>query len=143
MGRIGKRVRIPCGRATVMIVAKERRCKARRPAIDALQPVERLAQGCSGRTGAEAFIKVPPIACSFFRGEQWIGGTFCSARAGATPDRLILAGVIVTTFLSSAIVFVTTLMDATRIRSCERAEMSFGVLCRKPYCLKIGRKKLF
>lgn len=38
-------------------------------------------------------------------------------RAGATPDRLILAGVIVTTFLSSVIVFVTTLMDATRIRS--------------------------
>ena len=38
-------------------------------------------------------------------------------RAGATPERLILSGVIVTTFLSSAIVFVTTLMDATRIRS--------------------------
>lgn len=38
-------------------------------------------------------------------------------RAGASPERLILAGVIVTTFLSSAIVFVTTLMDATRIRS--------------------------
>jgi len=38
-------------------------------------------------------------------------------RAGATPERLILAGVIVTTFLSSVIVFVTTLMDATRIRS--------------------------
>lgn len=38
-------------------------------------------------------------------------------RAGATPERLILGGVIVTTFLSSAIVFVTTLMDATRIRS--------------------------
>src|SRR4030095_17215654 len=38
-------------------------------------------------------------------------------RAGATPDRLILAGVIVTTFLSSAIVFLTHLMDATRIRS--------------------------
>jgi len=36
---------------------------------------------------------------------------------GATPERLILAGVIVTTFLSSAIVFVTTMMDATRIRS--------------------------
>lgn len=36
---------------------------------------------------------------------------------GASPARLILAGVIVTTFLSSAIVFVTTLMDATRIRS--------------------------
>lgn len=38
-------------------------------------------------------------------------------RAGATPERLVLAGVIVTTFLSSVIVFVTTLMDATRIRS--------------------------
>ena len=38
-------------------------------------------------------------------------------RVGATPERLILAGVIVTTFLSSVIVFVTTLMDATRIRS--------------------------
>ena len=38
-------------------------------------------------------------------------------RAGATPERLILSGVIVTTFLSSAIVFVTTLMDATRIRA--------------------------
>jgi len=38
-------------------------------------------------------------------------------RAGATPERLILAGVIVTTFLSSVIVFVTVMMDATRIRS--------------------------
>lgn len=38
-------------------------------------------------------------------------------RAGATPERLVLAGVIVTTFLSSVIVFVTTLMDITRIRS--------------------------
>lgn len=38
-------------------------------------------------------------------------------RAGATSERLILAGVIVTTFLSSAIVFITNLMDATRIRS--------------------------
>lgn len=38
-------------------------------------------------------------------------------KAGATPERLILAGVIVTTFLSSVIVFITTLMDATRIRS--------------------------
>jgi iron complex transport system permease protein len=38
-------------------------------------------------------------------------------RAGASPERLILAGVIVTTFLSSVIVFITTLMDATRIRS--------------------------
>jgi iron complex transport system permease protein len=38
-------------------------------------------------------------------------------KTGATPERLVLAGVIVTTFLSSLIVFVTTLMDATRIRS--------------------------
>ncbi len=38
-------------------------------------------------------------------------------RTGASPERLILAGVIVTTFLSSAIVFITTLMDATRVRS--------------------------
>ncbi|MEP6718168.1 MAG: iron ABC transporter permease [bacterium] len=38
-------------------------------------------------------------------------------RAGATAEKLILAGVIVTTFQSSAIVFITTLMDATRIRS--------------------------
>lgn len=38
-------------------------------------------------------------------------------RAGATPERLVLAGVIVTTFLSSVIVFVTTMMDVTRIRS--------------------------
>ncbi|HEY6803151.1 MAG TPA: iron ABC transporter permease [Pyrinomonadaceae bacterium] len=40
-----------------------------------------------------------------------------SGRVGASPERLILSGVIVTTFLSSVIVFVTTLMDATRIRS--------------------------
>src|SRR5206468_277285 len=38
-------------------------------------------------------------------------------RAGTTPERLILAGIIVTTFLSSGIVFLTALMDATRIRS--------------------------
>jgi iron complex transport system permease protein len=38
-------------------------------------------------------------------------------KVGASPERLILAGVIVTTLLSSVIVFVTTLMDATRIRS--------------------------
>ena len=40
-----------------------------------------------------------------------------AGRTGATPERLILSGVIVTTFLSSVIVFVTTLLDATRIRS--------------------------
>ena len=38
-------------------------------------------------------------------------------RTGASPEKLILAGVIVTTFLSSVIVFITALMDATRIRS--------------------------
>jgi len=38
-------------------------------------------------------------------------------RTGASPEKLILAGVIVTTFLSSAIVFITAMMDATRIRS--------------------------
>src|SRR5436190_3904720 len=38
-------------------------------------------------------------------------------RTGTTPERLILAGVIATTFLSSAIVFLTALMDATRIRT--------------------------
>lgn len=38
-------------------------------------------------------------------------------RTGATAERLILAGVIVTTFLSSAIVLITSLLDATRLRS--------------------------
>jgi ABC-type Fe3+-siderophore transport system permease subunit len=55
-----------------------------------------------------------------------VGGSLATAGAayqamlrnpGATPERLILAGVIVTTFLSSVIVFVTVMMDATRIRS--------------------------
>ncbi len=72
------------------------------------------------------------IALVFFGSSEWtrpllaftgaLAATFAvyrlaRGRAGATPERLILAGVIVTTFLSSAIVFVTTLMDATRIRS--------------------------
>lgn len=71
-------------------------------------------------------------ALVFFGAHEWsrpvmafagaLGATFvvyrlARGRAGATPERLILAGVIVTTFLSSAIVFITTLMDATRIRS--------------------------
>jgi iron complex transport system permease protein len=38
-------------------------------------------------------------------------------RSGATPERLILSGVIVTSLLSSLIVFATTLLDATRLRS--------------------------
>lgn len=72
------------------------------------------------------------IALVFFGANEWsrpvmafagaLAATFAvyqlaRGRAGATPERLILAGVIVTTFLSSAIVFITTLMDATRIRS--------------------------
>jgi iron complex transport system permease protein len=72
------------------------------------------------------------IALVFFGAFEWsrpvmafagaLGATFvvyrlARGRAGASPERLILAGVIVTTFLSSVIVFVTTLMDATRIRS--------------------------
>jgi len=72
------------------------------------------------------------VALVFFGTHEWsrpvlafggaIAATFlvyrlARGRAGATPERLILAGVIVTTFLSSAIVFITTVMDATRIRS--------------------------
>src|SRR5215831_480194 len=71
-------------------------------------------------------------ALVFFGAHEWsrpvmafagaIAATFlvyrlARGRAGTTPERLILAGVIVTTFLSSAIVFITTVMDATRIRS--------------------------
>ncbi len=66
-------------------------------------------------------------ALVFFGGYEWsrplmafagaLAATFvvyqlARGRAGATPERLILAGIIVTTFLSSAIVFITTLMDA-------------------------------
>lgn len=72
------------------------------------------------------------VALVFFGSREWSGPVMAFAgamiaslvvyqlargRAGATPERMILAGVIVTTFLSSAIVFITTLMDATRIRS--------------------------
>lgn len=72
------------------------------------------------------------IALVFFSASEWsrplmaftgaLAATYvvyrlAHGRAGASPERLILAGVIVTTFLSSVIVFVTTLMDATRIRS--------------------------
>ena len=72
------------------------------------------------------------VALVFFDANQWtrpmmafagaLGATFvvyrlARGRAGASPERLILAGVIVMTFQSSAIVFITTLMDATRIRS--------------------------
>ncbi|MCA1573472.1 MAG: iron ABC transporter permease [Acidobacteria bacterium] len=72
------------------------------------------------------------VALVFFGANEWtrpvmafagaLGATFlvyrlARGRAGASPERLILAGVIVTTFQSSVIVFITTLMDATRIRS--------------------------
>ena len=43
--------------------------------------------------------------------------TLARTRAGMTAERLILSGVIVTTFLSSAIVLITSLLDATRLRS--------------------------
>jgi len=39
------------------------------------------------------------------------------SRAGMNAERLILAGVIVTTFLSSVIILLTSLLDATRLRS--------------------------
>ncbi|MBV9242908.1 MAG: iron ABC transporter permease [Acidobacteria bacterium] len=39
------------------------------------------------------------------------------SRAGMSVERLVLAGVIVTTFLSSVIVMLTTLLDAARLRS--------------------------
>ena len=72
------------------------------------------------------------IALVFFGSHEWsrpvmaFAGALMSTfvvyrlargRAGASTEKLILAGVIVTTFLSSAIVFITTMMDATRIRS--------------------------
>ncbi len=39
------------------------------------------------------------------------------SRAGMSVERLILSGVIVTTFLSSIIILMTTLLDATKLRS--------------------------
>ncbi|MDQ4120161.1 MAG: iron ABC transporter permease [Acidobacteriota bacterium] len=39
------------------------------------------------------------------------------SRAGMNTERLVLAGVIVTTFLSSVIVLMTSLLDAARLRS--------------------------
>lgn len=42
---------------------------------------------------------------------------FARSRAGMNTERLVLSGVIVTTFLSSIIVLLTTLLDATRLRS--------------------------
>ena len=39
------------------------------------------------------------------------------SRAGMNVERLVLSGVIVTTFLSSVIVMLTTLLDAAKLRS--------------------------
>jgi iron complex transport system permease protein len=39
------------------------------------------------------------------------------SRAGMSVERLVLSGVIVTTFLSSVIIMLTTLLDASRLRS--------------------------
>ncbi len=39
------------------------------------------------------------------------------SKAGMNTERLVLAGVIVTTFLSSLIVLITSLLDATKLRS--------------------------
>lgn len=43
--------------------------------------------------------------------------TLAGSRAGMNAERLVLAGVIVTTFLSSMIVLITSLLDATRLRT--------------------------
>jgi iron complex transport system permease protein len=42
---------------------------------------------------------------------------FAGTRTGMNTERLVLSGVIVTTFLSSIIVLLTTLLDTTRLRS--------------------------
>jgi len=42
---------------------------------------------------------------------------FARTRMGMNTERLVLSGIIVTTFLSSIIVLLTTLLDATRLRS--------------------------
>jgi iron complex transport system permease protein len=42
---------------------------------------------------------------------------FARSRAGMNTERLVLSGIIVTTFLSSVIVLLTTLLDAARLRS--------------------------
>ncbi|HEX8267526.1 MAG TPA: iron ABC transporter permease [Pyrinomonadaceae bacterium] len=55
----------------------------------------------------------------------FVGATFSTlvvyslarSRAGMNTERLVLAGVIVTTFLSSLIVLMTSLLDAARLRS--------------------------
>ena len=43
--------------------------------------------------------------------------SLAKTRAGMNAERLVLSGVIVTTFLSSVIIMLTTLLDAARLRS--------------------------
>jgi iron complex transport system permease protein len=43
--------------------------------------------------------------------------SLANSRAGMNTERLVLSGVIVTTFLSSAIVLITSLLDAPRLRT--------------------------
>jgi iron complex transport system permease protein len=72
------------------------------------------------------------LALVFFGGALWARPAFAFAgaalatlvvynlarsRAGMNVERLILSGVIVTTFLSSAIALLTSLLDATRLRT--------------------------
>jgi iron complex transport system permease protein len=59
----------------------------------------------------------PVMAFAGALGSTFIVYRLARGRTGVSPEKLILAGVIVTTFLSSAIVFITAMMDATRIRS--------------------------
>lgn len=72
------------------------------------------------------------LAFVFFAGSEWVRpvmafagaslSTFAvyqmaKSRTGMSVERLILSGVIVTTFLSSILVLLTSLLDATRLRS--------------------------
>ncbi len=72
------------------------------------------------------------LAFVFFAGFDWARPVFAivgaglatfavyqmaKSRAGMNVERLVLSGVIVTTFLSSLLVLLTTLLDAARLRS--------------------------
>ena len=47
----------------------------------------------------------------------FVGFQMAKSRAGMNVERLVLSGVIVTTFLSSILVLLTSLIDATKLRS--------------------------
>jgi hypothetical protein len=66
-GRIGKRVRIPRGRATVKIVAEfMRRCKSQETCPDAVCSFRTPAKRCSGRRGNSLLSKDPVASLSPF-----------------------------------------------------------------------------